>query len=86
MAEVLELGKGLIIWVAKKGRVVWKTVLQKMRRYLLIYHNVSFILPKQTRNAPVELIGSGGAKSMADWTAKANTISNDLNNIITFNI
>ena len=36
---------GIIIWVAWKGRGVWKTftVMQKMLRYLLIYNEISFL-------------------------------------------
>ena len=39
------LWKGLIIWVAEKGKGVVKTftVMHKMPRYLLIYYKISFI-------------------------------------------
>ena len=42
LADILELGIGLIIWVAYKGRGVWKTitVLHKMPLYMLIYYKI----------------------------------------------
>ena len=45
MAEILQLRKGLIIWVAFKGRgfSITFTVLHKMPHYFMIYYKISFV-------------------------------------------
>ena len=59
---MIELRRGLIIWVAKKGRGIWKTftVMHKMPHfvvpcYLLIYYKISFIILVATEmvNSPI---------------------------------